>query len=171
MSEITQNIWLGPSDNIDYTKYQAIVSIVPYYQIPKCVEKFKNTGDFLHISILDFDDEFIFPYIDRFIKFMDEKINEGKIIYIHCIKGISRSATFVSLYLMYHQKIYDYQYILDFVKSKRPQINPNRGFIRSLEIIQEWLKTNELCLQKCDLLEFCYTYKPLYSLNLYKLLK
>ena len=152
MTEITKNIWLGPCDNIEHEKYDAIVSLVPHYQIPKCAKEFKISGNFLHISILDFDDEFIFPHIDKFIKFMDEKINEDKKIYIHCVKGISRSATFVIIYLMYSKKIYNYQLILDFVKSKRNIINPNRGFIKSLEIYQEWLKSG--C--STNLIEFAY---------------
>jgi atypical dual specificity phosphatase len=155
MSEITKNIWLGSSDNINFENYQVLISLLPHYQIPKCAQLFKETNNFLHIPISDFDDEDIFPYIDKFIKFMDEKISKNKKIYIHCVKGISRSATFVILYLMYNTKNYDYEQILEFVKSKREIINPNKGFIRALKIYQEWLKLNN----SCDLLNYCYTCK------------
>lgn len=50
----------------------------------------------------------------------------GKIL-IHCAQGRSRSATLLLAYLMFDQKITYYEAI-KFLKSKRPQCQPNDGF-------------------------------------------
>jgi len=54
-----------------------------------------------------------------------------KRVLVHCQAGISRSATLVIAYLIKHQKMNLKDAYLH-VKSKRPQIGPNKGFIQQL---------------------------------------
>ncbi|XP_068702765.1 dual specificity protein phosphatase 14-like [Montipora foliosa] len=54
----------------------------------------------------------------------------GKVL-VHCIAGVSRSATLVLAYLMKHQKMK----LIDahaYVKKRRPLIRPNAGFWKDL---------------------------------------
>jgi len=154
-TKITNNIWLGGNqyfphsddplvdDNgqyfINLNDIEVVVSLVTRHELPRFTSSI-NKENFLHIPICDFDDEDIFPYIDKFNEFMDNRINKN--IYIHCAKGMSRSVTFLIIYLMLKENIYDYNIILDKIKSKRNIVDPNPGFIKSLEIYQEWLKSN-----------------------------
>lgn len=50
---------------------------------------------------------------------------------MHCVAGVSRSATICIAYLMRYHRISLLQAYL-FVKSKRPVIRPNNGFFRQL---------------------------------------
>lgn len=61
--------------------------------------------------------------------------SEGRGVFIHCARGISRSTTLVILYLMYHFNM-RYDTAKRFVQEKRPFINPNplwESFSREIE--------------------------------------
>lgn len=50
-------------------------------------------------------------------------------VLITCRKGISRSATICIAYIMYEKNL-NFKKALNFVGSKRMQIEPNEGFIK-----------------------------------------
>lgn len=63
--------------------------------------------------------------------FMDEaRKNNGK-VYVHCVQGVSRSATICLAYLIYNQRM-NYQEGFNYLKEKRPIVNPNMTFIAQL---------------------------------------
>jgi dual specificity phosphatase 12 len=59
--------------------------------------------------------------------YIRKSIQEGKNVLVHCFAGVSRSASIVIAYLMRFHKM-DYNVAYNYVKSKRPWINPNYGF-------------------------------------------
>ncbi|CAD8178135.1 unnamed protein product [Paramecium octaurelia] len=72
--------------------------------------------------------------IQELIEMTNEEIQEAmKIgsVLVHCMAGISRSATCVIAYLM-HQNKWPFEKTLKFVKSKRPCVKPNEGFKKQL---------------------------------------
>ena len=73
---------------------------------------------------------------------MDSAIESGGIIFVHCMAGISRSATSVICYLM---KKYSWSLAktTSFVKSRRSVICPNFGFARQLQEWEKQLKVRE----------------------------
>ena len=62
-------------------------------------------------------------------------------VLVHCNAGVSRSAAVVIAYLMYI-KSWTYLEAFDFLKTKRPCIKPNDGFIKQL------LKYEEVIVKK-----------------------
>ena len=72
------------------------------------------------------------------IEFMDEAIENGGKIYVHCQQGVSRSCTIVLMYLMWKEKI-TYMAIENKVKSIRKICSPNPGFIMQLILWQKRL--------------------------------
>ena len=60
----------------------------------------------------------------------DARRNNGK-VYVHCVQGISRSATICLAYLIFSQKM-NYQDGFNYMKERRPIINPNMTFIAQL---------------------------------------
>ena len=50
---------------------------------------------------------------------------------VHCIQGISRSATIVAAYLMYKYNMTPSEAI-SYIRQKREIVNPNPGFMRQL---------------------------------------
>jgi len=102
-----------------------IVSAMP--NIPNKIKK----NDFIckHINVEDDCNQDISQYFDQVIDFI--KSNKNSTL-VHCIGGVSRSATLVIAYLMKEYRMtYDLAY--SFLKLKRPIIFPNDGFKRQLQ--------------------------------------
>lgn len=93
------------------------------------------------IKILDEVKCNIYQYFNNAIYFISQNINKGKIL-VHCEQGISRSASIIIAYLMKTCKI-SYENAFEFVKDKRPQISPNKGFIVQLKKFESVLFVNE----------------------------
>jgi protein-tyrosine phosphatase len=74
------------------------------------------------------------------VKLIDNYIICGKQVLVNCWAGVSRSTTIVLAYLMYKNK-WNVQDALTFVRSKRPIVNPNYGFIVQLYNLQDKLHT------------------------------
>ena len=94
---------------------------------------------------MDFTDENIFKYFKECIQF----IENSKKIYIHCMAGVSRSASIVIAYLMYKEHK-NYFQIYTEVKKKRNVIRPNFGFVFQLKYFENLLKDNNYDLKKID---------------------
>jgi protein-tyrosine phosphatase len=78
--------------------------------------------------VKDLPDEQLSRYFEEAYEF----IEKSEKVFVHCAQGKSRSATIVISYLIKKNKM-DFQEAYDFVKSKRPCINPNNGFIEQLK--------------------------------------
>eukprot|EP01084_Bolivina_argentea_P008246 15441_1 len=115
---------------------------------------FSDKIKYIDIKISDLEDENIFQHIDKVVKFIDNALNEENDnkdnkdeekentnknrVLVHCEYGISRSSSMVIAYLMYKNK-WDFKKTKTFVKSKRPQISPNDGFVKQLKQYQKGL--------------------------------
>lgn len=65
------------------------------------------------------------------IEFMTQAHKEGGRVYVHCVQGISRSATFCLCYMIFTQKI-TLDDGLKFIRERRQIANPNMTFIAQL---------------------------------------
>jgi protein-tyrosine phosphatase len=108
---------------------------------------FPNDFQYLHIELRDHTYEDIKTHFDKINKYIDNVLNNNGKIYIHCLCGISRSATIVSAYLMYKNNL-SRNDAIDFIKSKRPIVNPNNGF-------KEQLDNYELEIKNPNLIKSC----------------
>jgi len=77
--------------------------------------------------------EKITPHLDDTTTFIRDALKdpESKVL-VHCVMGISRSATVVCAYLI-AEKAMTGQAAIEFVREKRPIICPNIGFQRQLD--------------------------------------
>ena len=105
-------------------------------QLPKDITE-------LHLKVRDEPDFEIFDYFDKANTFINKVRSKGGIILIHCKLGISRSPSFVLAYLM---KYYNFslQNALKFLRKRRPQVNPNEGFMNHLDKYQKLFKRKEI---------------------------
>jgi protein-tyrosine phosphatase len=83
------------------------------------------------VDIDDWHEEDIAKHFKNCFDFIDQGIQSGGVL-VHCLAGISRSPAIVTAYLMQKHSM-ALQEALDAVKSKRPIISPNRGFIVQLQ--------------------------------------
>jgi hypothetical protein len=65
------------------------------------------------------------------IEFIDDAVQSGGSVLIHCQHGVSRSATIAMAHLMWRDAV-GYEEALDRVRSIRPTVNPNIGFACAL---------------------------------------
>ena len=149
INKITEKIYLGDIDgakNILFFKKEKI-----NYTISLAGKMFTPTYDKNIITfqkIIEIEDD---PRenIIKYFKECIEIIENANKIFIHCMAGVSRSATIVICYLMWKEKK-GVNEILKKVREKRPLVGPNYGFMKQLEIYENLLKKNNYDLNKID---------------------
>jgi len=87
-----------------------------------------------HVLCIEAEDVDAYDLTEHFEKcfdFIHEHRKNGRGVLVHCMAGVSRSATIVIGYLMRYQNM-DLKTAYQFVKKKRTCIGPNKGFIQQL---------------------------------------
>lgn len=95
---------------------------------------FPDEFRYYNIRLRDHSTQDIARHFYNIFDFIETARQSGGRIFVHCIKGISRSPTMVIAYLMWYKGIGMYK-ALDFVRQARPVVDPNAGFIFQLT---EW---------------------------------
>ena len=95
--------------------------------------------NFLHIPLLDSCNETIHDHFVTFSDFIEEQIKLGKSTLVHCHMGISRSATLLCSYLI-SKKNMTARESINFLRDKRPQVEPNVGFCFRLDGFEQAMK-------------------------------
>lgn len=100
---------------------------------------------FLRIPVNDSFCEKILPWLDRSLDFIEKAKASNSRVLVHCLAGISRSATIAIAYIMKRMDLsLDEAY--RFVKEKRPTISPNFNFLGQLLDFEKKIKTPPLAL-------------------------
>ncbi|XP_035664687.1 dual specificity protein phosphatase 19-like [Branchiostoma floridae] len=90
---------------------------------------------YLHFPIEDFVTEDITGYLEEVTKCIKDEEDRGGRTLVHCLAGISRSATVCLAYLLkYRHMSLAGAYM--FLKHSRPCVLPNKGFHRQLELLE-----------------------------------
>lgn len=164
-SEITPHIyitnWAGAS-NHTYLKDKIIELVICVSKEKKSKNELKvyNRLHIQHVSIPIADDprESLNIHLDRFYEMMHSSVMEEKNILVHCETGSSASATLVLYYLLrrYYatnfgkkdktdrdliSKQFKLKPLMEYMKDRRPCVEPNLGFVAQL-------LTAELILKK-----------------------
>ncbi|XP_053207674.1 dual specificity protein phosphatase 16-like [Panonychus citri] len=104
---------------------------------------FVQESHFMRIPVNDNYSEKLLPYFPMAFNFL-EKVRESRgCVLVHCLAGISRSATIAIAYVMQHSRMTSddaYRY----VKSKRPTISPNFNFLGQLVEFEKQLRRDSL---------------------------
>jgi len=94
-------------------------------------DEFREDFQYYRIPMWDDFRKDIKKHFKDAFSFIDRALKDNGTVFIHCQAGISRSSTFVIGYLM-HVGFGNLCKSYDYVKSLRPQICPNVGFMTSL---------------------------------------
>ena len=146
LDQITDHVWLGnyessvQIDNLKKLGIKKILTIMDYTP-----PSYKEDDKFIHkiISIADIPVVNIIKYFGECIKFID---GEEKVL-VHCMAGVSRSASIVIAYIMWKEKK-SFQEALEFTSKKRSCVFPNDGFKDQLKMFEKLLKDNDYDLNK-----------------------
>ncbi|CAG9785273.1 unnamed protein product [Diatraea saccharalis] len=90
------------------------------------------------VPLLDTPSSDMYPYMECVADLINEVVNKGEVVLVHCVAGVSRSVTLCLAYLVKWQRMTlcdAYHHI----KQRRPQIRPNTGFFKQLIKYEERL--------------------------------
>ncbi|KAK1318039.1 Dual specificity protein phosphatase 1 [Acorus calamus] len=141
--QIEQGLFLG-SVGVAYNK-DALrsLNVTHILIVAKSLEPaFPNDFIYKKIDVLDSPDEKLEVHFDECFHFIDEARTGGGGTLVHCFAGRSRSVTIIVAYLMKKHNM-SLSRALEIVRSKRPKICPNQGFILQLENFEKSLGVNE----------------------------
>ncbi|XP_068611678.1 dual specificity protein phosphatase 16 [Brachionichthys hirsutus] len=94
---------------------------------------------FLRVPVNDSFCEKILPWLDPSVEFIEKAKASNARVLVHCLAGISRSATIAIAYIMKRMDLsLDEAY--RFVKDKRPTISPNFNFLGQLLDFEKKIK-------------------------------
>ena len=147
ISKITDKIYLGDVEgatNYYYFKNEHIHNVISIVNEPPEYPKEMK----INHKCFKIEDRYtnnIYKYFKECIEFIE---NADK-VYVHCLFGISRSATIVIAYLMWKTHS-NYEIVYDFVKKRRDNIDPNHGFVLQLKKFDLLLKDNNYEISKID---------------------
>ncbi|XP_053719485.1 dual specificity protein phosphatase 16 [Synchiropus splendidus] len=103
---------------------------------------------FLRVPVNDSFCEKILPWLDRSVEFIEKAKASNARVLVHCLAGISRSATIAIAYIMKRMDMsLDEAY--RFVKEKRPTISPNFNFLGQLLDFEKKIKSSDDSKLKC----------------------
>eukprot|EP01096_Ripella_sp_DP13-Kostka_P009415 TRINITY_DN3620_c0_g1_i4.p1 TRINITY_DN3620_c0_g1~~TRINITY_DN3620_c0_g1_i4.p1 ORF type:complete len:284 (-),score=87.97 TRINITY_DN3620_c0_g1_i4:327-1178(-) len=133
-SQITPNVWLGGyKDQLNKNKLKEhnithilMVAIEVEPAHPKDFE-------YLVIRAHDFPDQDLISYFPQAHAFISEAVKQNSSILVHCMAGVSRSATMVISWLMDQRDLGVFE-ATEIVRKGRDRIKPNREFRLQLEL-------------------------------------
>ena len=147
MDKITDNLWLGSYSvlqNLEILHQENITKILTIMENP--LETLNEDGfDIKFIKAADNANENLYQYFVECINFLSGNEN----VLVHCLMGMSRSATIVIAYIMWKNKM-SFEEALNFVQSKRENILPNSGFRKQLKFFDKKLKEFNYDLNKIE---------------------
>lgn len=116
--------------DIHFLKHRHIVGII------NAAVELPNKSDYypaayLKLDLYDLPYQDILGVLSYAYKFLEQNLQTGNVL-VHCAMGISRSVALVIGYLLLKFPDLTYDYIYQYIKSHRSQINPNTGFKNQL---------------------------------------
>jgi hypothetical protein len=134
---ILENLYLGDvrdAYNAKALKSFGITDIITL--VPAITPGHPNEFTYSNYPLLDFNSEDLIPHINKILLRIEEIHSNGGKVFIHCMMGVSRSASVVIAYLM---KIKDigFDEAFWFVKEKRILIDPNPSFSKQLRSLEK----------------------------------
>ncbi|XP_012228253.1 dual specificity protein phosphatase 3-like [Linepithema humile] len=150
--EVYPGIYIGDGTtarNKEYLKMLGITHLLNAAEGRRC--GFVNTDSnyyrdtpikYLGLTVMDLPSINISKYFDVAANFIDEAISTGGKVFVHCLQGVSRSATCVLAYLMIKKNMLavDAMYL---VRTNR-DVHPNNGFLRQLAQLDNHLRRQRL---------------------------
>ena len=105
-----------------------------------CPSFFERELRYLRVPIYDSPAEDAGEHFDAVLDFIASRLHYGGVL-VHCNRGVSRSATFVVAHLMKTRGL-DPASALELVREVRPQAEPNKAFLKQLDVLHAELEAS-----------------------------
>ena len=128
-SKIEEGLWLGGYVPAPPPGSQAILNLCevedPYHVESQRWEPIRDAEPAPSID-----------WLREQVGFIETECAAGRVVYVHCRNGVSRSALVVTAYLMKRDN-WSRDQTLDFIRVRRPEVRPNPAFMR---LLLDWEK-------------------------------
>ena len=142
-NQIIDNLWVGAISsayNREALHEHNIEIIISAFL--GSTAKYPYDFNYERAKLRDVEDEDILSCLEKLLPIIHQTLLNGKGVLCHCQHGKSRSVSIIAAYLIRYKNMTTDE-ALRFIKSKRTQINPNKGYIDQL-IIFEGMKPDKL---------------------------
>jgi len=132
MSLVLPNLYIGGEENakdFEWLKYRGITHIVNCARELK--PHFPNEFEYINLASEDVHTYNLNDAFFRSHKFINQSLEAGGTVLVHCSQGISRSSSIVCYYMM-HELEMSAKEALYFLKESHPIARPNQGFFSQL---------------------------------------
>ncbi|KAM5536132.1 hypothetical protein V8D89_010231 [Ganoderma adspersum] len=136
MDEIVPNLWVGDLSSALNTETLRTHNIRSVLTAMRGRVSIHETFIRHQINLDDTEDADILQHFVPSIAFIQAELDKGWGVLVHCQAGMSRSVAIVTAYLMVTQAL-DAEDALEVVRKARPDVQPNEGFMRQLEIFHQ----------------------------------
>ena len=135
LTKIQDNLYIGDSEVAQNKKLLNACGIVNVISLGNETEltkiyRYFEDKNYLQVQVEDAYDADISSYFSHCNDFIQQSLDKGEGILVHCYAGISRSATIIISYLM--KQGMSYLSASQKLKIKRPFVNPNINFVNQL---------------------------------------
>jgi dual specificity phosphatase 12 len=116
---------------------------------PDIEHKYPELFTYEQVDLLDDVNQELSQKMKQCIQWIEEVLNEKKEnrILVHCVAGVSRSASVCLCYMMYKNRELNLEAALTLLKKSRKQVQPNKGFMSQMEVFHQsnfvWLTNSE----------------------------
>jgi len=118
----------------------------------------------LHLVLKDNFEQEIFSFFDKAVNYIEKNLSQKEYVFVHCVQGVSRSATLVTAYVMKHNKL-TVKEALAFIRERRSCVSPNRGFLYQLLTWEKILFPNNSENPSVKLAPFWTGSEPMFSVE------
>ncbi|XP_046629050.1 dual specificity protein phosphatase 3 isoform X2 [Neodiprion virginianus] len=150
--EVYPNIYIGDAPTAKNKKYLKILDITHVLNtaegkrfgfVDTDANYYKDTNiKYMGLPLADLASTCINEYFHTAATFIEEAVSTGGKAFVHCMMGISRSATCVVAYLMIKKQMLASEAIQTVRKNR--DIHPNNGFLHQLAELDNQLRRQRL---------------------------
>lgn len=130
---VDTQLYLGSLEAANDEKWLRENNITHIVGMINIQKKFPKIHYLTYGNVGDIQNQNIVQYFGQCFSFIEKGMAKGGNVLVHCHAGISRSTTIVVGFIMYKRGTSLVE-TFDYVKSKRPIIFPNYGFILQLKV-------------------------------------
>ncbi|MHA1616282.1 MAG: protein-tyrosine phosphatase family protein [Candidatus Njordarchaeales archaeon] len=122
-------------------KIRAVVSLIEDHEFHIDIDEFRKNGfEVLWVPVRDMTAPALTDLL-RIVKWIDEKINEGKPVVVHCYGGYGRTGTVLAAYLVY--KGWEPFKAIEHVRAVRPGAIVTPYQVYSILAFKDYLKKTQ----------------------------
>lgn len=133
VQEIEQGVYIGDiasAYNVEELKKLGITHVVT--AVLGVQPQFPQDFVYLNVPVRDVESEDMKAHLPETIRFIDDAVASGGKVLVHCVCGVSRSATIVAAWVM-SKHGYTVEETLQMMKERRDCVDPNPAFRDQLE--------------------------------------